>query len=309
MKILRAALLVVVVVAVVALGVLAFPRETEPSYQGRTLTDWLDDYYYDSRERIEDDSPQTEAYLAIRAIGTNALPTLLRWVEHEPSPLGERLRSVAASLPSSLANLGFVQKLEQWGRRPDNWPQAFQVLGAEANSAVPELTRLLHAPAVENDGLLPTLALAYIGPAGLPPLLAAVADPNAACRINAISAVGDMGTNAFPAIPLLIQSLSDRNLHVARAATRVLCEKRLRPDIVLPALAKCLQSPDPETRILAAAWLAEVKAYRSRACRVLRSARQDPSKEVRSFAESSIEMLPHELEEVPSPAGEQDLRR
>ncbi len=81
--------------AVVVLGVIAFPRETEPAYQGRTLTDWLDDYYIDSRESVEDDSPQTEAYFAIRAIGTNALPTPLRWVEHQPSPWRDRLRSFA----------------------------------------------------------------------------------------------------------------------------------------------------------------------------------------------------------------------
>ena len=183
------------------------------------------------------------------------------------------------------------------------------MLGADANGSVPELTRLLRRrPAAEDLGALPTLALAYIGPAGLPPLLAAAADPNASCQINAILSFSDMGTNALPAIPLLIRCLANTNLEVAKAATGVLCELRLRPDIVLPALAKCLQSPDPETRILSAAWLAEVKAYRSRACRVLRRARQDLSKEVRSFAESIIDMLLEELEEVPSSAGEKHLR-
>jgi HEAT repeat protein len=247
--------------------------------------------------------------LAIRAIGTNALPTLLRWVEHEPSSWGERLRSFAASLPSPLADLGFVQKLAQWGHRPSNWPQAFQVLGADANSAVPELTRLLRRePAVEDLGAVPALALAYIGPAGLPPLLAAAADPNASCQVNAIFSFSDMGTNALPAIPQLIRCLVNTNLEVAQAATGVLCELRLRPDIVLPALAKCLQSPDPETRILAAAWLAEVEAYSPAACQVLFAACNDPSEEVRSLAQSAIDAIPEEIEATPSPTGEKNLQ-
>ncbi|MCX6924607.1 MAG: hypothetical protein NT154_15535, partial [Verrucomicrobia bacterium] len=71
------------VVAVVALSARSLSSEREPTYQGRSFTDWLDEYYSDSRERTEDDTPKTEAYFAIRAIGTNALPTLLRWVEQE----------------------------------------------------------------------------------------------------------------------------------------------------------------------------------------------------------------------------------
>jgi HEAT repeat protein len=158
-------------------------------------------------------------------------------------------------------------------------------------------------------GALPALALACIGPAGLPPLLAAAVDPNPSCQINAILSFSDMGTNALPAIPLLIQHLTSTNLEVAKAATGVLCELRLRPDIVLPALAKCLQSPDPETRILAAAWLAEVEAYSPAACQVLFAACNDPSEEVRSLAQSAIDEMPEEIEATPSPTGEEGLRR
>ena len=39
------------VVAVVALGARSLPSEREPTYQGRSLTDWLDEYYADSREQ------------------------------------------------------------------------------------------------------------------------------------------------------------------------------------------------------------------------------------------------------------------
>jgi hypothetical protein len=284
-------------------------REPEPFYQGHSLSGWLDDYYIDSRESLEDDQPQTEAYFAIRAIGTNALPTLLRWVEHEPNPWQERLRWFALKLPPPVADFGFVRRLAQSGQRPNNWPQAFGVLGSLANGAVPELTRIMRRePAADDLGALPALALAYIGPAGLAPLMAAAADPRASCQNNAIYAVAGMGTNAIPAIPLLIQCLTNANLDATRAATAVLGELHLQPDIVLPALANCLQSPDPKTRILAAAWLAEVEAYRPTACHVLLTASKHPSEEVRTFANHMIDMLPGETKVLSAPDGEMDWK-
>lgn len=90
--------------AAMALGSRSLPSEREPTCQGRSLHEWLDEYYADSRERMEDDTPQTEAYFAIRAIGTNALPTLLRWVEQKPSPWRERF-SVCSSRSSRRRSL------------------------------------------------------------------------------------------------------------------------------------------------------------------------------------------------------------
>jgi HEAT repeat protein len=160
----------------------------------------------------------------------------------------------------------------------------------------------MHEPAAKDKGFSAALALAYIGPAGLAPLQAAAADPGARCRLNAIRALGDMGTNALPAIPLLIQCLTNTNLDVARTATYALCELRLEPDLVLPALANCLRSPDPNTRIKAASWLAEVEAYRPEAQHVLLDARKDTAKEVRSFAEGVIiDTMPEEIIAVPPP--------
>lgn len=290
------------VVAVVALSARSLSSEREPTYQGRSFTDWLDEYYSDSRERTEDDTPKTEAYFAIRAIGTNALPTLLRWVEQEPSPWGEQLRLLVGKLPAPVAKLGFLRNLSLRVRRPYFWHQAFLILGPDANPDVPQLTRLMREPAAKDKGFSAALALAYIGPAGLAPLQAAAADPGARCRLNAISALGEMGTNALPAIPLLMQCLTNANLDVARSATYALCKLRLQPELVLPALANCLQSPDPNTRIEAASWLAEVEAYRPKARHVLFDARKDAAKEVRRLAEAVIiDTMPEEIIAVPPP--------
>src|SRR5262245_367846 len=66
---------VIVVAAVVVAAVMAavlWPKEREPEYQGKKLSEWIN---VGSREGPE----------AVQAIGTNALPCLVRWISyHEP---------------------------------------------------------------------------------------------------------------------------------------------------------------------------------------------------------------------------------
>lgn len=200
----------------------------EPVYHGYSLTQWLDDYYVDSRSDINDDSPHTEAYFAIRAIGTNALPTLLDWVTHDPPAPNPRLAQFADHLPSAIADNRFVWKITHPEWRPNNWPQAFSVLGAQANGAVPELTRLMYAPDAPYDGLIAAGALASIGPAGLPSLEAAVLDPHARCRsaaIEMLDTIGCVGANSVAVLPVLNRMLTNSDVVVRTAAIKAFRER------------------------------------------------------------------------------------
>jgi HEAT repeats len=197
------------------------PRE--PVYHGYSLTQWLDDYYADSRADINDDSPHTEAYFAIRAIGTNALPTLLDWLAHKPAEPNPRLAAIAQHLPDSIADNRFVWKFTHPEWRPNNWEQAFMVLGDDPDiGVVHELTRLMQAPDAPDDGSSATLALSYMVPAGLPPLAAAALDPHARCRLNAINALGEMWTGTPAVVPVLKQLLDNPDEQVRTAATNAL---------------------------------------------------------------------------------------
>src|SRR5262245_21189458 len=61
----------------IALALLLISRRTsEPIYNGRSLSDWL------ARYGAGPDSDEAED--AIRAIGTNALPFLIEWIQHDP---------------------------------------------------------------------------------------------------------------------------------------------------------------------------------------------------------------------------------
>ena len=66
--------------------------EREPVYQGKRLTEWLLSYNVnlvipDSGENVRKMAQWTEADEAVRQIGINAVPTLLRLLRKKDSPL------------------------------------------------------------------------------------------------------------------------------------------------------------------------------------------------------------------------------
>jgi hypothetical protein len=248
-------------------------RLDQPYYQGRSYSDWLAGYEYElTIARIAGQTNNT-SYLALRAIGTNALPCLMRWVSHDRSSWSIKLESLVAKLPPSLAKRSFFQRLAAIDRRPEMPHRGFQLLGQDARSAVPELIRLMRAPNADKEGYTAALALACIGPAGCAPLLEAAADSHAPCRAAAFLALGQMGTNAVPALPFLLESLGDMQLCARSAGTLDLLgfnggfQKE-----AIPALRAALDSPHEQTRLYAASVLARMGAELDRALPVLDSA-------------------------------------
>jgi len=74
-------------------------------------------------------------------------------VAHQPAQPNALLAWLGGKPPSSVASWGWVSKFTQLGCRGYFPLQGFIVLGDEANGAVPELTRLMHAPDAQDDGL------------------------------------------------------------------------------------------------------------------------------------------------------------
>src|SRR6185436_9207850 len=79
-----------VAVIVVAIGAVVFwPRPKEPEYQGKKLSEWLEICRYDRLPKYGNPAVPEEqlrvAVKAIRQIGTNALPWLMRWAFYKPS--------------------------------------------------------------------------------------------------------------------------------------------------------------------------------------------------------------------------------
>src|SRR3954454_21898924 len=63
--------------------------DREPSYNGHSLSEWL----HAARAGYHSaPAPSAEAPAAIRQIGTNALPTLLKWTSYQPTWLKAKFR-------------------------------------------------------------------------------------------------------------------------------------------------------------------------------------------------------------------------
>lgn len=124
----RYALLFLLGCGLLALVVWAvWPRETEPEYQGRKLSEWL--YLHTVVT-----APGSEAAAdAVRQIGTNGLPWMLRHISFEPG----QWRQIVAKLPKPLDRAA-TWKDGTWGRACAL--RGFQILGPLARPAVPQLT-------------------------------------------------------------------------------------------------------------------------------------------------------------------------
>ncbi|PWU15123.1 MAG: hypothetical protein C5B50_15860 [Verrucomicrobia bacterium] len=165
-------------------------RDREPSFNGKKLTAWLEQYAGNMPE-----SSREEARVAICAMGTNALPTLLKLAGHKQVPPTIRRTLGCGSFVWRCAwRLGLSQPYNRYVRsgyvnKPWNDQSlarhGFEVLGPSAGPAVPGLINL-----VEGDDskvrLSAARCLRYIGAAAKDavPILQkhSVSDPDATVR-------------------------------------------------------------------------------------------------------------------------------
>jgi hypothetical protein len=131
-----------IVAAVLALAFLALPAyliprsPPEPTFKGKPLRFWLDQLVRSRMSGVPavlDTDKTGEAQAAIRAIGTNAIPTLLRMVRAHDSPIKHRL--ILLSLRQSVIPVHWHTD----GEYHFQAAAAFQVLGRSASPAAPEL--------------------------------------------------------------------------------------------------------------------------------------------------------------------------
>jgi HEAT repeat protein len=235
----------VVALALAAIGALfCASRSNEPSYQGRSLSQWLRDI-----ENAREDPEAEPAKNAVRQIGTNAIPYLLGKMRTEDSKLKTRFITLLAK-----AHI-FSVRIANSNRQHLRALLGFEALGPQASSAIPDLKALLN-----NTELVGSVgwALVSISPNGVEAAASGLQSTNAIIRRETAGVLGIPGivrftTNATPArmavlraqaeiaVPPLIRALNDSDeLTRARAGTSLglLGQK---PEIVVPALIKNLQ--------------------------------------------------------------------
>ena len=131
-------------------------RDSEPVYKGLTLAQWLDviarrrinGYFpvFQGRHESKDATPEqiNEAEEAVRAIGTNALPSLLAWIQYEPSTPKRFYRGILALPPSPEHTRAFLWGLP--GTKHELLAEyavlGFRLLNTNALPAVADLSKL-----------------------------------------------------------------------------------------------------------------------------------------------------------------------
>ncbi len=270
----------------------AIAADEEPSYNGRLLSQWLGDVVLNAR------STGPEPYgEAIRAMGTNAIPTLLKWISYE-RPISQQ----SADAPATDVHLGAVRNRPLTpAERAERSPNAFGSLGTTARPAIPELTRLARASSDPERAHRCAGALGCIGREAIPSLISLVTNSPPWTRWYAIGELECFasGQVAAQVVPALIRCLDDTNTYfpVHGEAERVLLT--IGPALVVPALTNALQSDLARTRLRAAHCLlaledvadprlpAEVPSMVA----ALRAAMRDPDHQVRLIATNVLRQL------------------
>jgi HEAT repeat protein len=237
-------------------------HSSEPEYQGRTLTSWLEQS--GSNFYLMLPSPKQiillrDSKTAIQQIGTNALPYLLQMASVHDSSLKSNFIVLRQRLPPvgpDIANEYHNHFLAYIG---------FDALGIHGKDAAPLLITLLKS---QDSDIRSTAArsLGKIGPASkpaIPHLLKLMEDTDTSVREDAITSLGqihlepevvvpvliknlkrstsratiyalrDFGGDAKPAVPDLVQCLNDENEYVRFAATNAL--KQIDPEAAAKA--------------------------------------------------------------------------
>jgi len=257
MRLRRLWLILLGVLVLVGLIVVVVRPDREPSYGGRNLSQWV--------ARIDGTAKSDttkEAAEAIRHIGTNALPYLLKWIQYERPPWKNALHRITGG---RLERYDFL--LDHKNEiRAEHAMKAFRVLGPQACGAIPELLRLMN-------------------------------DSNRSWSAGrATFTIVGMGTNARPVLPTLIAMLTNDSL--ARRTMYALGELKLEPQLVVPALTNCLLRSNATIRFYAAHALCQFGGDARSAVPALVRALNDSNGRVQHWASNALVAIdPQALEQ------------
>jgi hypothetical protein len=179
-------------------------RASEPSYEGKPLSDWLlalEFHRAGHDNLVSEDMRQPEA--AIRQMGTNAIPTLLDILGTKEHKKWWTLIMLDSSSFRNYYNDPNIPADDLEAVAVDG----FAILGTNGVSAIPQIEKLFRDPDTRYQA---AWALSVLGPAGFNVLAKATMDPDPSVRNTAIWVLGHGGgVNQEAITRLLITALKD----------------------------------------------------------------------------------------------------
>jgi hypothetical protein len=162
-----------------------------------------------------------KAIVAIREMGTNCLPTLLSLlaVNQEPSSARREIEYLLSQ--QSFIKLHFPEIPD----RRSQATEAFRILGAVAEPAIPKLAELLES----GTGYGSAECLQAIGPEAVPILVRAMHNPNPNVVWTSMQILGEFGSRSQHAVPELAEFGAGTNAHLAWEALEILSEIEPNP--------------------------------------------------------------------------------
>jgi hypothetical protein len=212
--------------------IMAFRAPSEPIHEGKPLSAWLLKFS-DTQERLDEN--ETKALHTVRAMGTNALPALMRMLQARDSKFKDRTR-----------NLLQRQKLI---RIPLSFPASFQralayrglwALGPAAAPAIP----LLEEKLLSRDDDMNAISgvLLSIGPAAWPLFQRAMTNDQAELRVGTRVALWKATNYLERATPALAHMMANDPLQSMRVCAAItLAKTGQHEDSVVPVLLEGLQ--------------------------------------------------------------------
>jgi hypothetical protein len=199
-------LIILTVIAALTTLALTFTKTAEPSYQGHSLSYWLA-------------TPPEDSTTAVMAIGTKAIPWLIRWTKYEPPAWRKKFALLALQhdqkeifklLNSPEHNKAIV---------------AFQILGTNALPALLPLVDIMKDTNHPDSARVSTYALPSLGEQTLPHLVDALSDANPSRRkaiLFSIAIMAKRGASTNACLGPLLKATTDPSPVVRRAATNAI---------------------------------------------------------------------------------------
>lgn len=215
---------------------LAVPSATEPEYDGQPLSYHLASLTYGDVRR------ERAAREAVRALGSNAVPHLIRILESRDS----KFKTAFNRLANCQSVIRF--RFESVAVRQMHAAIACQEIGPAAAPAISALAGLIN-DADQAQWVIP--ALAEIGPQTFPLLTHALFDGHQQARI---AAAGSLRLVHPPelAVDPLVRALASTETPVRRLAAESLGALGVSSTTVVTALINQLDDPDATVRLAAA---------------------------------------------------------
>lgn len=262
-------------------------RNTEPTYAGKTLSEWVV-----TRATAQSYSERTQAKEAIKAIGTNALPYLVKWTAFDPGRLRRKIWEHELAIPDWVWNLPVIGKVLDGGQDRAWLSQyAFETLGDDAATAIPRLNDIALAPGNPEANQRALMSLMYVGPKATPVLTNLLAKTNLAGDPMLPAVLKGWGPNAAPLIPVLLQNLASSNNNVVISSIRTLGALRINPHRTIPALVTTTSHPLDSIRFAAVTALSNFGPEASNSVPALNKLLSDPNEHVRTNAAATINQI------------------